>query len=456
MPDDPFSSAPTGTATSPGFAMRGVVESFYGPVWSAEQRLDLIRFIARHHMNFYGYSPKDDPYCRHAWDRSLPADRLLEVRKLAEVGDRSGVSVAYGLAPGISICHSDQHDRDRLTAKYKQVADVGVRHFLLLYDDIPGELQHPRDQVAYESLAPAHADLANFVRGFLDREVPDAALMVCPTVYCGRGDEPYLLQLGALLEERIDIFWTGRTVWSSEIDARDAKSFCARVGRPPLYWDNYPANDLFMSDQMHLGPYRGRDRDLHKYSRGILVNPMTQCECSKIPLATIGDYLWDPAGYDSEASWQRAIVEVVGARDAKAFQLFGDNVRSSCLEMAESPLLSAALERVRFASRFGPAEAERGAAVDLVRGFGRAADQLLGPETENAVLAAEVRPWILAFKDGANALLNALTTGRWPDTKPGRRPSVFSPLAIADLLPDAAVIGRWQSLVALPLVGEAS
>ena len=45
-------------------------------------------------------------------------------------------------------------------------------------------------------------------------------------------------------------------------------------------------------------------------------------EASRIPIATIADYLHDPEAYDPEASWQRAMRDVVGEADLPAFAIF--------------------------------------------------------------------------------------------------------------------------------------
>ena len=92
-----------------------------------------------------------------------------------------------------------------------------------------------------------------------------------------------------------------------------------------------------MTAELHLGAYRGRDPHLYRFCSGVIANPMEHAESSKIALATIADYLWDPEGYDPDASWDRAILEVAGPADADAVRLFADNVRTSCLEEADAP-----------------------------------------------------------------------------------------------------------------------
>ena len=49
------------------FAIRGVVEGFYGVFYTAPQRDDLIRFVGRHGFNYYLYGPKNDRRHRTRW-----------------------------------------------------------------------------------------------------------------------------------------------------------------------------------------------------------------------------------------------------------------------------------------------------------------------------------------------------------------------------------------------------
>jgi hyaluronoglucosaminidase len=281
------------------------------------------------------------------------------------------------------------------------VAALGVRRFALLLDDIPTELQHEADRTAFASLADSHAHLINEVSKRLD---PDSSLIVCPTVYCGRGDEPYLATIGRAIDPRIDLFWTGRAICSPTLDLEDAQVFAETTGRPATYWDNYPVNDVAMGFELHIGPYRGRDPQLWRASRGVIANGMELFEASKIPFATIADYLRDPEAYDPEASWQVAIRDVAGEADEEAFALFADNVRSSCLATDDAPVVTRAIEE--FAFRLDQGEG-RAAAADLAVLANRltvAAHHLLQDEVSNNALIDECRPWIEAFELGAQAL----------------------------------------------------
>ena len=92
--------------------------------------------------------------------------------------------------------------------------------------------------------------------------------MVCPTVYWGTGEEQYVRRLGRGIPATIDIFWTGSAICSPTLTADAAAAFARTTLRPPMYWDNYPVNDVAMTHQLHIGPYRGREDILHRFAAG--------------------------------------------------------------------------------------------------------------------------------------------------------------------------------------------
>ena len=390
----------SGAAASP-FALRGVIEGFYGNPYTHEQRLELVDFIAERGLNAFIYGPKDDPLMRARWRDPYDGEALERLAELVSRCRERDVDLMYCVSPGLTMRYSSPGDMDALVAKLASVMDLGVRTFGLLLDDIPTDLQHAEDRAAFADLAGAHAAV---IRALVDRLGPGKRLAVCPTVYWGRGDEAFIARLGAAIPTGVDLFWTGPAICSPTLDLDDARRFEVTAGRPPLYWDNYPVNDVAMTFELHVGPYRGRDPRLAEGSRGIIANPMELFEASKIPLATIADYLRDPATYDPEASWAAAILAVAGPADAAAFAVFADNVRSSCLSAADAPVVGRALEA--FAFRLDRDEG-RVAAVDLAALADRllaAAHHLLRGPVENTALVDDCRPWIEAFELGAQAI----------------------------------------------------
>ena len=386
--------------TSP-FAVRGVIEGFYGHPWTHEQRLELIDFVATRGMNTFVYSPKDDDLLRERWREAYDGDELERLKEIVERCRTADMAMTWCISPGLSIRYSDPRDIEALTTKIRSVLALGARHVGLLVDDIPRRLQHQQDQAAFPGLEQAHISLANAVLASLPAGVD---LVLCPTEYWGTGMEPSLAELGAGLDPRIDIYWTGRAICSATLDLADARAFARTAGRPPTYWDNYPVNDVNMGYELHIGPYQGRDPELWRSSKGIVVNGMELFEASKIPIATVADYLRDPAGYEPESSWQRALRDVVGEADLTAFALFADNVRSSCLCAADAPIVEEALETALFELAYGDAAAAAEKLSSLADRLLAAADHLLRGPVRNRELIEEIRPWLLGFEIGAHAV----------------------------------------------------
>lgn len=401
------------------FAVRGVIEGFYGHPWTHEQRLELIDFLGARGMNRFIYSPKDDPFLREAWRTPYDGAALARFAELVERSRAAGLELAWCISPGLSIRYSDPDDVTALQAKIASVLALGVTQVGLFLDDIPRRLQHPQDEAAFVSLESAHVHLANEVKAALPVE---GSLIVCPTEYWGRGTEPSLAILGAGLDPAIDLFWTGRAICSPTLELEDARRFEATTGRPPTYWDNYPVNDVAMGYELHIGPYRGRDPELWQASRGIVANAMELFEASKIPLATIADYLRDPQDYEPEASWRTAIRDVVGEADLEPFALFADNVRSSCLSAGDAPIMEGALTAALFELEHGDAERAARELDALARRLESAASHLLHGPVANRRLMEEIRPWLVGFEIGAGAvrrMADLVAAGRLKEDGPG-------------------------------------
>ena len=324
---------------APAFAVRGYIEGFYGMPWTHETRLKVMRKMAQKGMNAVYYAPKDDPYHRENWRALYPAEALTKLKALSDEASALYMEFTWCIAPGLSICYSDTREQAALEQKTLQLYRAGVRSFGLLLDDIPDTLPHAADRETYGETVNAHIDLVNRYYGFLTELSPDVRLTVCPTLYHGRGDEYYISKLGRNIPPQARLFWTGRDICSREQTVGEALRFIEHTRHKPLYWDNYPVNDMAMRREMHLGPLIGRENDLYKYAEGFIMNAMEAAACACIPLATAADYLWAPEEYDPEASLRAAVTDAVGKENAEAFLCFADHLRVSCLMDENSPRL---------------------------------------------------------------------------------------------------------------------
>ena len=295
------------------FAQTGVVEGFYGPPWSHEDRLDVLRFMGQVGLTHYYYAPKDDRYHRERWADPYPEPAFRQLAELATVARESGVVFVYAVSPGGSITYADSADYARLVRKLDGVASLGVTAFALFLDDVLPTLQHPADRAAFADLAEAQASLIR--RLHEDLATHGASLAVTPTTYTGAwGDREHLRRLAAAVPPDIPFFWTGIDVASPEITAAQAVDWGRLIGRPPLVWDNYPVND-FARWRLFLGPVRRRSPELPQHTTGIVANPMNEAHASMLALATLAAYAAAPEAYDPDRAIADAVIRLYG-RDA--------------------------------------------------------------------------------------------------------------------------------------------
>jgi hypothetical protein len=271
------------------WAIRGLIEGFYGPPWSWDRRLEVLATCAANGMTHYVYAPKDDPKHRVAWREPYAANELDGFRSLV---DRSDLTIGFGISPGLDIDLSRDADRSALAAKVDQAVTCGVGLVVLALDDLPTAGVDPARR------GREHVALTTWLRDHLgDR----AQLALVPTDYVGTEPSLYLDELAAAVPEDVPIGWTGMTVLNDRITATEARGRAASLGgRLPLLWDNFPVNDAMMIDRLFLGPLRGRDPDLGETCSGYLANAMVQPRCSKLPLASVSAYL---RGEDPESAW---------------------------------------------------------------------------------------------------------------------------------------------------------
>jgi hypothetical protein len=125
--------------------------------------------------------------------------------------------------------------------------------------------------------------------------------------------EPHFLEnLANCLPPNVPCCWTGPSVVSKQITLAHVRKIAKLVGRPLILWDNYPVNDLSMTDELHIGPLQKRDPHLGQAVYAYLNNPLVQEELSFIPLATCFDYAANPMAYNPEDSWIEIVTRAFG------------------------------------------------------------------------------------------------------------------------------------------------
>ncbi|HET8710333.1 MAG TPA: beta-N-acetylglucosaminidase domain-containing protein, partial [Spongiibacteraceae bacterium] len=251
----------------------GVIEGFYGRVWSWSARRTMIEFLRQQQFNAYVYAPKADSFLRGEWRRQHDAQTFTELLALRAHCRDHAIQFGVGLSPaGLQEAYTAQ-DRALLEEKIAHLNQLDGDVLCILFDDMPGAIADlAQRQVAITKDIMAMSSARRFV--------------ICPSYYSfdpvleqifGAMPVRYLESIGELLPEEVDIFWTGPSVLSPGYSQGDIEAITARIGRKPMLWDNYPVNDgKKISRFLHLLPVHNRPPQLREWCSGHLANPMNQ------------------------------------------------------------------------------------------------------------------------------------------------------------------------------------
>lgn len=289
----------------------GVLEGFYGRPWTMTQRLELFTWMKQWGMNTYMYGPKDDLKMRAVWRELYSQYELKDLRVLLKECNNKNIDFVYTIAPGLDIGYADPKDTEALKKKIHHLIKEGVKHFCILFDDIPFAMSK-NDQERFGSFAKAQAYVSNELFKHI-RTYTKGLFLFCPTDYCARMTKPsvrksqYLQELGDSLHKDIDIFWTGPEIVSETIPTVTIKELARVLKRKPLIWENFHANDYDIR-RVYLGPFTGRQNSLRSQVRGILSNPNNEFEANFIPLRTLSLYA-KQKNYQTRKAYQQALKE---------------------------------------------------------------------------------------------------------------------------------------------------
>jgi hyaluronoglucosaminidase len=286
----------------------GIVEGFYGRPWSWEERERTIAFLAPHGYGFYLYAPKVDAHLRRRWQEDHPREMADALARLAGRCAELGVRFGVGISP-FEVAEFGVAERDALGRKLAFFDAIGVRDLAILFDDMRGD---------DPALAERQLEIVDWAAA---RTAADRVL-VCPSYYTddplldrvfGQRPDGYLEALGAGLDPRIEIFWTGEEVVSREYSPGHLRRVAERMRRKPLLWDNYPVNDgQRMSQFVHVRGFTGRPAAIGDLIAAHAVNPALQATLTCIPALTLVESYQRGDEYAYREATHRAAATVLG------------------------------------------------------------------------------------------------------------------------------------------------
>ena len=289
--------------------LSGVIEGFYGRAWSNRQRVEMLDWIAGAGMNTFVYGPKDDLKIRARWRELYNAAEAAELQELVDAAAVRGLTFIVAIAPCLDVVYSDASEVAALTRRIDQLLELGVRHFALLFDDIPRTMT-AADEAAFPSFAAAQCHLANAAFRHLRSKAADGIMLFCPTEYCAAFAKhdvlgsAYLNEIGQKLDAEIGVFWTGPDIVSETISADSLREVGAVLRRKPVIWENFHANDYDIR-RVYAGPLGGRRADILPLIDGLITNPNNEFEANFVPVCTTGAFV--QGGYDEATAFAQAL-----------------------------------------------------------------------------------------------------------------------------------------------------
>lgn len=329
----------------PAFKVRAVLEGGYG-AWPFEERIRIFPFEGRLKMNGYLYGPKAVPSFRNKWRRLYTSSDIHQFKQEIAEARRSFLTYSFSLSPAVRPSYASDRTLDILTKKFGAIQDLGVKDFGLLFDDILPTLSSPEDAERYESVGEAQADLTNRLCEVLEKRGKVNTFFFTPSQYAGTINTNYMQAIKKTLREDIYRGWTGPSICSFEIRTPDLQTFIEIAGGRVAIGDNHPVNR-----PLCLGPLRNRDADLCTLCDSFASNPLTESietqsvEASKIALATIADYCWNPWEYDPDWSWEQALLLFGGKNCYPWLRALAEQNQKSCCEFSVPSAAKSAAEK---------------------------------------------------------------------------------------------------------------
>lgn len=289
----------------------GLIEGFYGPLWSFGERAALADLLVQHGYRFWHYAPKADPGVRAQWHMPWNDTHAQALRDFAARCDRMGLRFGIGITPLDLRPDSPQAAWRAMGERLAEFDAIGIDDLVLCFDDMADDRP---------DLAGRQAAIVDWVAA----RTRATRVIVCPTYYSddpvldrlfGARPADYLEVLGRTLDARVGIYWAGEQVCAPEITTDHVERVAETLHRAPWLWDNYPVNDSpRMRRHLHLRAFTGRDASLAGLIGAHAINPALQPYLSAIPAHTLREHYRSGAQYVPADAFRAAARDVLGVR----------------------------------------------------------------------------------------------------------------------------------------------
>ncbi len=423
-----------------GFSRIGLVEGFYGRIWTVMERERLIAALAPFGLNTYLYCPKQEPALGAELMRPLSHEEAGRLSGIADYCHEHRVALWAGLHLEPPFNVSDGEHIEAAAQKCLALWNMGFTGFCVQFDDLASAFDPASDYG--DSLAGMQGHGVAEIFGRAAALGVRGEWLAVPALYSqdallqntyGPFEPDYLALLDARLPPEVAWMYTGPQVCSSTVTPGDVRDWQGKSSRRVVLWDNYPVNDAAMVNSLHLSPLTGRAPDLPSAVMGYLFNPLLQAELGSVTGATCISYAGDPAGYDPAQAWEKALAELLPEAARQPFRELEALTRQCCLAEflpdktfgGDGPL-AARLERSWEAMKGGG----KGDAAAL-----RALGDMLNALDEElpAPMHEGVRPWLLRLRQAYTVFASRAKSANWSSSASSYRQG------------KAWVLGEWFS-----------
>lgn len=385
--------------------IRGFIEGYYGIPWSNEDRMSLMKFGGDFKMTSYIFAPKDDPYHKEKWREEYPAKELAEITEMVKVGNDAKCRFVWTAHPFMGGFNANNADAEiqALLKKFDQLYKAGVRQFGVLGDDV-GQLN--KDIVV--KMMKAVSEWAKEKGDVYDT-------VFCPAGYnhSWQGDYSELNKYDKEFPEDIKIFWTGEAV-CQPVEQKTLDHFRTHnlngqsKRRSPLFWLNWPVNDI-NGERLMMGKGSLLRTEVNPADlAGVVTNPMQEAEASKVAIFAVADYAWNVKGFKVDKSWKDSF-KYVDAQASEALHTLAKHMSNPQpnghgLVLAESEELQPLINKINTQLEAGTLSAEDAnkmiaemqTIIDACKEF--------HAQSKNVNLKKELKPFTDSLADLAKAI----------------------------------------------------
>jgi len=238
--------------------IKGYIEGYYGAILSWKDRKAILNLLPKLNLNSYLYCPKEDAKHRIQWKLDYSVDELNNFKEISELANKNMVNFIFGISPG----NEEPIDFDKLANKIDIFREIGFKNFCILFDD----LLEPGNPV-YQ------ANTLNNCR----ESFQDCTFYLVPEIYANSlsnsdiFENQYLKDLFSNIDDKPNIFWTGKKVISNKYDYEEIKKLENFYNLNIYIWDNFYASD-YCEPRVTLDKYLPFTGKIPSDISGIMIN----------------------------------------------------------------------------------------------------------------------------------------------------------------------------------------